>query len=68
MIKDKITIIDIIKIDELLIIDWIPIHFGKNSKTAGNPPRKRSDENSRNFIFKNIVIEPVKHQEDLRNK
>ena len=26
-----------IKIDELLIIDWITIHFGKNPKNGGNP-------------------------------
>ena len=36
--------------EELLIIDWITIHFGKNPKNGGNPPRQRRDENSRNFI------------------
>jgi hypothetical protein len=32
VIKDKTTVVDIIRIDELLIIDWVTIHFGKNSK------------------------------------
>ena len=39
MIKDKITIVDIIRKDELLIIDWITIHFGKNPKIGGNPQK-----------------------------
>ena len=31
-IRDKATIIDLIRIYELLVIDWITIHFVKNSK------------------------------------
>ena len=36
--------------DELLIIDWITIHFGENPKNGGSPQRERKDEHSRNFI------------------
>ena len=42
--------VDTIKIDELLTIDWITIHFGKNPKNGGKPPSERRDENRRNFI------------------
>ena len=42
--------------DELLIIDWITIHFGKNPKNGGNPPREMRDENRRNFIILLFII------------
>ena len=30
--------------DELLIIDWITIYFGKDPKNGGNPPKERREE------------------------
>ena len=45
-----------IKIDELLIIDWIPVHFGKNPANGSNSPRERRDENSRNLIILLLVF------------
>ena len=48
VIKHKITLVDTIRMEELLIIDSITIHFGKN---GGNSSRERSDENTRNFMI-----------------
>jgi hypothetical protein len=33
-----------------VIMAWITIHFGKNPRNGGSPPRDRSDVNSMNFI------------------
>ena len=54
MIKYRITIIDTIRIDELLIIDLITGHFGKNPKNGGNPPRNNNEED-KNYDFVIII-------------
>jgi hypothetical protein len=33
-----------------VIMAWITIHFGKNPRNGGSPPKDRSDVNSMNFI------------------
>jgi len=43
-----------------MIIAWMTIHFGRNPRNGGNPPRDSSDVNIINFIsvvslFVNIV-------------
>ena len=39
VIKDNIPTVDIIRVDELLIIDYITVHFGKNTKKWGHALR-----------------------------
>jgi len=33
-----------------VIMAWITIHFGRNPRNGGSPPKDRSDVNSINFI------------------
>jgi hypothetical protein len=33
-----------------VIMAWITIHFGRNPRNGGSPPKDRSDVNSMNFI------------------
>ena len=44
-------IVDIIRIDALLITDWIIIHFGENLKNGGYLPGDNSEQNRRNFMI-----------------
>jgi hypothetical protein len=33
-----------------VVMAWITIHFGRNPRKGGSPPKDRSDVNSMNFV------------------
>jgi len=50
VISDVITTIVARGAILFMIIAWIIIHFGRNPRNGGSPPRDRSDVNIMNFI------------------
>lgn len=50
MIKVKETITISIKIEFILLIDWITIHLGRNPKNGGRPPNDNKEINILYFI------------------
>lgn len=50
MINDVTTTIVAMGASLFMIIAWMIIHFGRNPRNGGNPPRDSSDVNIMNFI------------------
>jgi hypothetical protein len=53
VISDVTTTITASGIMLFIIIDWITIHFGRNPRNGGSPPRDSNEVNIINFI--NVV-------------